>query len=122
METVGNWLAWLANGAAWLQVVWLLAACAIGIPWIIWDEIRLKRTAPKPAEVAAYADQLEATHGPDALCVVGQAMHDARTNGDFQTRRFLKEVSGELLRRIVARNTVLSSSDSQTVQLTARER
>ncbi|MFZ1258685.1 MAG: hypothetical protein WAQ25_04420 [Candidatus Saccharimonas sp.] len=64
METVGNWLAWLAHGVAWVQVVWFLAACAIGIPWIIWDEIRLKRTAPKPAEVAAYADQLELPTAP----------------------------------------------------------
>ena len=120
METVGNWLAWLAHGAAWVQVVWFLAACAIGIPLIIRDEIRFKRTAPKPAEVAAYADQLEAAHGPDALRVVGQAMYDARTNGDFQTRRFLKEVSGELVRRLVARNVVLPTADGTPVQLTAR--
>jgi hypothetical protein len=53
METAGNWLAWLVHGAMWLQVVWLLAACAIGIPWIIRDEIRFRRTAPKPAEIAA---------------------------------------------------------------------
>lgn len=106
METVGNWLAWLAHGVAWVQVVWFLAACAIGIPWIIWDEIRLKRTAPKPAEVAAYADQLEVAHRPDALRIVGQAMYDARTNGDFQTRRLLKEVSGELVRRLVERQLV----------------
>jgi len=104
METVGNWLVWLAHGAAWLQVVWFLAACAIGIPLIIRDEIRFKRMAPKPAEVAAYADQIEATHGPDALRVVGQAMYDARTDGDFQTRRFLKEVSRELVRRMLVIN------------------
>ena len=103
METVGNWLAWLAQGAAWVQVIWFLAACAIGIPWIIWDEIRFKRTAPEPAEVAAYADRLEATHGPDALRVVGHAMYDARTEGDFQKHRFLKEVSGELVRRLMDR-------------------
>jgi hypothetical protein len=99
METAGNWLAWLVHRAMWLQVVWLLAACAIGIPWIIRDEIRFRRTAPKPAEVAAYADQLEAAHGSDALRAVGRAMNDARKNGNFQTRRFLKEVSAELVRR-----------------------
>jgi hypothetical protein len=87
-----------------VQVVWFLAACAIGIPWIIWDEIRFRRTAPKPAEVAAYADQLEALHGPDAFRVVGQSMYDARTNGDFQMRRFLKEVSGELVSRLTRCN------------------
>jgi hypothetical protein len=83
METAGNWSAWLVHGAAWVQVVWFLAACAIGIPWIIWDEIRFRRTAPKPAEVAAYADRMEATHGRDALTIVGKAMYDARTNSDF---------------------------------------
>lgn len=98
METAGNWLAWLVHGAAWVQVVWFLAACAIGIPWTIRDEIRLKRTAPKPTEVAAYADQLEAAHGHDALRVVGQAKYGARERGDFQTRRFHKEVSGEMVR------------------------
>ena len=101
METAGIWLAWLAHGAAWVQVVWFLAACAIGIPLIIWDEVRYRRTAPKPAEVTAYADQIEAALGPDALRVVGQAMYGARTHGDFQARRFLKEVSGELVRRLV---------------------
>jgi hypothetical protein len=104
METAGNWLAWLAHGAAWVQVVWFLAACIIGIPWIIWDEIRFRRIAPKPAEVAAYADQLEAAHGPDALRIVGQAMYEARGRSDLQTRRFLKEVSGELVRRLVDRH------------------
>ena len=102
METIGNWLAWLAHGAMWVQVVWFLVACAIGIPWIIRDEIRHRRTAPKPAEVTAFADQLEATHGRDASVVVGQAMMEAREQGDFQTRRFLKEVSGEPVRRLVA--------------------
>lgn len=103
METAGNWSAWLVFGATWAQVVWFLEACAIGIPWIIRDEIRFKHTAPKRAEVEAYADQLEAAHGHDALRVVGQAMYDARECGDFQTRRFLKEVSGEMVRRLVDR-------------------
>ena len=103
METIGNWMAWLAHGAMWVQIVWLLLACAIGIPWIIRDEIRLKRTAPKPADVAAYADRVEGTHKREALNVVGRAMMDAREQGDFQTRCFLKEVSGELVRRLAAR-------------------
>lgn len=101
METAGNWLAWLAHGAVWLQVVWFLIACAVGLPWIIRDEIRLRRTAPKPADVAAYADRMEATHGRDAPSVVGQAMVDAREHGDLQSRRLLKEVSGELVRRLI---------------------
>ena len=104
METAGSWLAWLAHGAVWFQVVWFLTACAVGIPWIIRDEIRLRRTAPKPAEVVAYADCMEATHGQDASSVVGQAMYEARGRGDFQTRRLLKEASKELVRRMVVRS------------------
>jgi hypothetical protein len=94
METIGNCMAWLSHGAEWLLAVWFLVACAIGIPCIIRDEIRLRRTALKPAEVAAYADRMETIHGREAASVVGQAMIDAREQGDFQTRRFLKEVSG----------------------------
>jgi hypothetical protein len=105
METAWNWLAWLAYGLAWAPIVWFLVACAIGIPWLIRDEIRLKRTAPKPAEVAAYADRMEAAHGRAGLTVVGKAMYDARTNGDFQKHRFLKEVSGELVQRLVDRHS-----------------
>lgn len=120
MEKVGEWLAWLAHGAMWVQVVWFLAACAIGIPWIIRDEVRFRRTAPKPSEVAAYADRMEAAHGREALSVTGQAMVDAHEQGDFQTRRFLKEVSGELVRRMVALNRVRSPLTPQHLQLTAR--
>lgn len=125
METIGNWLAWLAHGAMWVQVVWFLVACAIGIPWIIRDEIRLRRTAPKPAEVVAYADRMEATHGQDAPRVVGQAMYEAREQGDFQTRRFLKEVSGVLVKRMVERDhpraSVRVDDNSRVLSVVCRE-
>ena len=118
MSELANWMSWLAHGAMWIQVVWFLVACAIGIPWVIRDEIRFKRTAPKPSEVAASADHMEATHGRDAFSVVGQAMVDARERGDFRTRRFLKEVSGELVRRLVEHDrphTTTSTDDVSRV-------
>ena len=114
MNELASWMSWLAHGAMWIQVVWFLVACAIGIPWIIRDEIRFRLTAPKPDEVRAHADCVEATHGRDALSVVGEAMVVARKRSDFLTRRFLKEVSGELVRRLVERNHKTSDSASVT--------
>ncbi len=99
MNDFAMWLAWLSHGIAWIIAVWFALALLIGIPCIIRDEIKLKRTAPKPAEVAAHADHVEALHGADGLGVVGDAMTEALQRGDFQTRRFLKEVSQELARR-----------------------
>jgi hypothetical protein len=96
-------LMWLANGIAWLPIAWFALALLIGIPWIISDEIRIKQTAPKPAEVRAYADKMEAEHGADAQTVIEEAMYDARVRGDFAKRRFLKEVLGELVRRMLER-------------------
>jgi hypothetical protein len=103
MNEFSMWMGWMSYGLAWLPIVWFGLALFIGIPWIISDELRLKRTAPKPAEVRAYADKMEAEHGAGAQTVIGEAMYDARGRGDFVSRRFLKEVSGELVRRMLER-------------------
>jgi hypothetical protein len=103
MNEFSMWMGWLSHGLAWITAAWFVLALLIGIPWIISDEIRLKRTAPKPAEVRAYADKMEAEHGADAQTVIGEAMYDAHGRGDFASRRFLKEVSGELVRRMLER-------------------
>jgi hypothetical protein len=103
MNEFSIWLGWLCNGVAWLPIAWLAIALSIGIPWIISDELRIRRTAPKPAEVNAYADKMEAEHGTEATMAVGQAMYDALERKDFASRRFLKVVSAELARRIVER-------------------
>jgi hypothetical protein len=99
MSEFATLLGWLGLVVIWLPIVWLGIALLIGIPWIIRDEIHLKRTAPKPAEVATHADQVEALHGADGLSVISDAKTEALQSGDFQTRRFLKEVSHELARR-----------------------
>jgi hypothetical protein len=99
MNEFSMWMGWLSHGLAWITAAWFVLALLIGIPWIISDEIRLKRTAPKPAEVVAYADSMEAEHGAAAMMAVGQAMHDALLRKDFVLRRFLKAVSAELARR-----------------------
>jgi hypothetical protein len=103
MNEFSMWLTWLSHWFAWIIAVWFALALLIGIPWIISDEIHIKRTAPKPSEVGAYADKMEAEHGAEAQTVIGEAMHDPRGRGDFVSRRFLKEVSGELVRRMLER-------------------
>jgi hypothetical protein len=75
----------------------------IGIPWIISDELRIKRTVPKPADVVVYADKMEAEHGTEATMAVGQAMYDALERKDFASRRLLKAVSAELALRMIER-------------------
>jgi hypothetical protein len=99
MNELSIWLMWLANGMAWLPIAWFAIALLIGIPWIINDEMRIKRTAPKPADVNAYADKMEVEHGAEAMTVLGQAMYDALKRKEFASRRFLKAVSAELARR-----------------------
>ena len=98
METAGNWLAWLAHGAMWVQAVWFLAACAIGIPWIIRDEIRFRRTAPKPAEVAAYASMAAAAAG--TAMQVSQASSARRAQQASLNQ--LRDISAEEYDRRVA--------------------
>jgi hypothetical protein len=103
MSEFSIWFGWLIYGVVWLPIAWFAIALLIGIPWIIRDELRIKRTAPKPAEVIAYADKMEAEHGTEATMAVGQAMYDALALKDFASRRFLKAVSAELSRRMIER-------------------
>jgi hypothetical protein len=103
MNEYSIWLGWLCNGVAWLPIAWFAIALLIGIPWIIRDELRIRRTSPKPAEISAYADKMEAQHGTEAQTAVGQAMYDALVRKDFASRRFLKAVSAELTRRMIER-------------------
>jgi hypothetical protein len=99
MNEFATWSGWLIYGLAWLPIAWFVVAMLIGIPWIISDEIRLRREAPKPADVRAYADKMEAEHGAEAMTAVGHATYDALLRKDFASRRFLKAVSAELARR-----------------------
>jgi hypothetical protein len=104
MSEFSIWLGWLCNGVAWLPIAWFVIALLIGIPWIISVELRIRRTAPKPAEISAYTDKMEVEHGTEATMAVGQAMYDALERKDFASRRFLKVVSTELARRMVERD------------------
>jgi hypothetical protein len=103
MNEFSMWFGWLIYGVAWLPMAWFAIALLIGIPWIVSDELRIRRTAPKAAEVNTYADEMEAEHGAEAMMAVGQAMYDALALKDFASRRFLKAVSAELTQRMIER-------------------
>jgi hypothetical protein len=74
------------------------------------DELRLHLARPKPEDIRAYADELEAAHGRDAYLINGEAMHEAREAGDFDRYRFLKAVSGELVSRFFGHSAEQQSS------------
>jgi hypothetical protein len=99
MNEFSMWMGWLSHGLAWITAAWFVVALLIGIPWIVHDELRIRRTAPKPVDVIAYADKMEAEYGSEAMTAVGQEMYDALKCKEFASRRFLKAVSAELARR-----------------------
>lgn len=102
METVWAELAWANYILAWTVLIWLVGGTLLGGVLITCDEWRFHRNRPKPEIVRAYADQLEAAHGDEALKLNGDAMHDARLAKNFDRYRFLKEVSAELIARLVS--------------------
>ena len=95
-----SWVSWLGCILAWLPVVWTALAMAIGVPWIIWDGITHKRSAPDPQIVEVHVCQLLAMHNADAQETLGKEMLEAALSGNSGRHRLLKEVSIELFRRI----------------------
>lgn len=102
METLTGVLGWTSYILNWAWALWMVFGTLIGGLFVARDEWRLYRTRPKPEAVRAYADQLEAIHGQEAFRLNGEAMHEARLTKDFDRYRFLKEVSGELVARLVS--------------------
>jgi hypothetical protein len=104
METLALVLGWTSYILNWAWALWMVLGTLVGGVLIARDERRLHGTRPKPEAVRAYADQLEAEHGREAFRLNGEAMHEARLTKDFDRYRFLKEVSGELVARLVSRS------------------
>jgi hypothetical protein len=104
METLAGMLGWTSYILNWGWALWMVFGTLIGGILLACDEWRLHRTQPKPEAVRAYADQLEAKHGREAFRLNGEAMHEARLTKDFDRYRFLKEVSGELVARLVSQS------------------
>lgn len=99
METLAEMMGWTNFVLAWTWLTWLGLAVVIGGVLIVCDNWRFHRTRPTREDIGAYADQLEAMHGREAFRINGDAMYEARLGEDFDRYRFLKEVSGELVRR-----------------------
>lgn len=102
MNVVSEPLGWTGFLLGWAFLIWLAVGLLVGGVMIALDERRLRRMKPKPDEVRAYADELIARHGQDAYRINGDAMYKARLAKDFHRYRFLKEVSGELISRVVS--------------------
>jgi len=102
MDALSRALAWTNYVLTWTWLIWFGAAVLIGGTMLALDEWRLHRRRPKPDEVRAYADDLERRHGGEAFRINGEAMYQARLAKDFDRYRFLKEVSGELVSRLVS--------------------
>ena len=100
MDAVAAVLAWANYLLAWTWVVWFGAAVVIGGTMLALDEWRLSRKSPNPVKVRAYANSLLLRHGREAFRINGDALWQARLAKDFERYRFLREVSGELARRL----------------------
>lgn len=91
----------IAKAVAGVVLAWYVVSILVGGVLLARDEWRHRRNRPKPEAVCAYADELEAAHGRDAFKTNGEAMYAARAANDFDRHRFLKAVSGELVRRLL---------------------
>lgn len=104
MESVWAGLAWVSHISAWVVLIWIIVGTVFGGVLVACDEWRFHRNRPKPEIIRGYADELEAAHGDEALKLNGDAMYDARLAKNFDRYRFLKEVSAELIARLVSRS------------------
>lgn len=102
MNVVSQGLRWIGFLLGWAFVIWLAVGLLVGSIMIALDERRLHRMKPKPEEVRAHAADLVARYGQDAFRLNGEAMYKARLAKDFHRYRFLKEVSGELISRVLS--------------------
>lgn len=88
-------------GMAWFIVGWHALALVGVAVLIVWD--RLTRPPnPTRAEIEAEADAYETRHGEEAFRQIGTDMHEERCARGINRRyRFLREVSGALVQRII---------------------
>jgi hypothetical protein len=102
----------ITKGLAWFIVSWhVLAFVAVGII-LTWEHFT-RPPEPTPDEISAEADTYEAQYGDAACQQIGKDMYDERTNrrdGDGRRYRFLRAVSGELVRRMIERSERTSTN------------
>lgn len=96
LHTIAYWLAWLFVG-------WHVLAMVAGALIMVWEHFT-RPPEQTPEEISAEADAYEARYGEAASRQIGRDMYDERTaNGSGRRYRFLRSVSAELIRRLVAR-------------------
>lgn len=90
-------------GMAWFIVGWHALALVGVAVLIVWDR-STRPPDPTHAEIEAEADAYEARHGDEAFRQIGTDMHEERCARGINRRyRFLREVSGELVQRMIER-------------------
>jgi hypothetical protein len=103
---MGEILNAITKGLAWFIVGWhVLAFVAVGII-LTWEHFT-RPPEPTAEEINAEADTYEDRYGEAACQQIGKDMYDERASnrsGDGRRYRFLRAVSGELVRRMVQRS------------------
>lgn len=95
----------ITYGLAWFVVGWHIVAFVIGGAMIAWEHFT-RPPEPTHEEIGAEADAYEARYGEAAFRQIGEDMYAERTaNGSGMRYRFLREVSGELVKRMMTDNT-----------------
>lgn len=100
--TVNAITYWLA----WVIVVWHVTAIVAGAVIMTWEHFT-RPPAPTADEISFGADTYQTRYGKAAFRQIGEDMYRERTvNGSGPHYRYLREVSGELVRRLDCDETV----------------
>ena len=99
MEPLSGAVLWTNELLTWTWLLWFGVGTVVGGVMLAWDEWRLRRTRPRPEKVRAHTEDFVARYGQEAFRINDDAMSAARQAKQFIRHRFLKEVSGELVRQ-----------------------
>jgi hypothetical protein len=109
----------IAHGAVWLIVGWHLIAVVAGVAIMTWEHFT-RPPGPTAEDIGLAADSYEARYGDAAFRQIGEEMYEERSaNGSGQRYQFLREVSGELVKRLVARDRTGSVAAPKSSQISA---
>lgn len=109
---MGEVLNIITKGLAWFIVGWHVLAIVAGAIILTWEHFT-RPPEPTAEDINAEADSYEARYGETACQQIGKDMYDERTNrlnGDGRRYRFLRAVSGELVRRLIERSEKTSAN------------
>jgi len=119
---MGEILNTITKGLAWFIVGWHVLAIVAGAIILTWEHFT-RPPEPTADDINAEADTYEARYGEAACQQIGKDMYDERTNrlnGDGRRYRFLRAVSGELVRRMIERSEKTSANTTAVSSLCIR--